>query len=54
LPHAHFLLIMEWKYKLTCPEQYDMIMTVEPPNKKKYPELYKVVTKHDAWSLWDA
>ena len=35
LPHAHFLLIMEQKYKLTCPEQYDMI-TAELPNKKKY------------------
>jgi len=46
LSHAHFLLIMEWKYKLTCPEQYDMIITAELPNKKKYPELYKMVTKH--------
>ena len=46
LPHAHFLLIMERKYKLTCPEQYDMIISVELPNKKKYPELYKMVTKH--------
>jgi hypothetical protein len=45
LPHAHFLLIMERKYKLTCPEQYDMIITAELPN-KKYPELYKMVTKH--------
>jgi hypothetical protein len=55
LPHAHFLLIMEWKYKLTCPEQYDMIITAKLPNKKKYPKLYKMVTKaYDAWSLWDA
>ncbi|RLN30633.1 hypothetical protein C2845_PM05G09100 [Panicum miliaceum] len=23
LPHAHFLLIMKRKWKLTCPEQYD-------------------------------
>jgi len=46
LPHAHFLLIMERKYKLTCPEQYDMIISAELPNKKKYPELYKMVTKH--------
>ena len=46
LPHAHFLLIMEQKYKLTCPEQYDMIISAELPNKKKYPELYKMVTKH--------
>jgi hypothetical protein len=45
LPHAHFLLIMERKYKLTCPEQYDMIISAKLPN-KKYPELYKMVTKH--------
>ena len=37
---------MERKYKLTCPKQYDMIITAELPNKKKYPELYKMVTKH--------
>jgi hypothetical protein len=46
LPHAHFLLIVERKYKLTCPKQYDMIISAELPNKKKYPELYKMVTKH--------
>ena len=23
LPHAHFLLIMKRKWKLTCPEHYD-------------------------------
>jgi hypothetical protein len=36
---------MERKYKLTCPEQYDMIISAELPN-KKYPELYKMVMKH--------
>jgi hypothetical protein len=46
LPHAHFLLIMKRKYKLTCPEQYDHLITAELPNKKKYLELYKMVTKH--------
>ena len=46
LPHAHFLLIMEQKYKLTCAEQHDMIISAKLPNKKKYPELYKIVTKH--------
>jgi hypothetical protein len=34
LPHAHFLLIMKRKYKLTCPEQYDLLISVEFPNKK--------------------
>jgi hypothetical protein len=46
LPHAHFLLIMKRKYKLTCPDQYDLLISTEFPNKKKYPELYKMVTKH--------
>ncbi|XP_071680445.1 uncharacterized protein [Lolium perenne] len=42
LPHAHFLLIMEGRYKLTCPEQYDKLISAELPNKIKYPELYKM------------
>jgi hypothetical protein len=46
LPHAHFLLIMTGKYKLTCPEQYDRLISAELPNKQKYPELYKMVVKH--------
>uniref|UniRef100_K3Z0C7 ATP-dependent DNA helicase n=1 Tax=Setaria italica TaxID=4555 RepID=K3Z0C7_SETIT len=46
LPHAHFLLIMQMKYKITCPEQYDLLISAELPNKKKYPDLYKMVTKH--------
>ena len=46
LPHAHFLLIMEGRYKLTCPEQYDCIISAELPDKFKYPELYKMVVKH--------
>ena len=46
LPHAHFLLIMTGKYKYTCPEQYDRIISAELPNKHKYPELYKMVIKH--------
>jgi hypothetical protein len=46
LPHAHFLLIMEQRYKLTCPEQYDRLICAELPDKAKYPHLYKMVTKH--------
>jgi len=46
LPHAHWLLIMRNKFKLMCPEQYDLLISAELPNKKKYPELYKMVTKH--------
>ena len=45
LPHAHFLLIMDRKYKIMCPEQYDRLISNELPN-KKYPVLYKMVTKH--------
>ncbi|KAL6639554.1 hypothetical protein ACP70R_023284 [Stipagrostis hirtigluma subsp. patula] len=46
LPHAHFLLIMQRKYKLTCPEQYDRLISAEFPDKKKYPELFNMVKKH--------
>ncbi|PWZ40263.1 ATP-dependent DNA helicase PIF1 [Zea mays] len=45
LPHAHFLLIMQRKYKLTCPGQYDLLISAEIPD-KKYPELRKMVIKH--------
>ncbi|AQK68964.1 hypothetical protein ZEAMMB73_Zm00001d015454 [Zea mays] len=46
LPHVHFLLIMQRKYKLTCPDQYDRLISAEILDKKKYPELYKMVIKH--------
>ncbi|PWZ55973.1 hypothetical protein Zm00014a_031513 [Zea mays] len=42
LPHAHFLLIMQRKYKLTCPKQYDLLISAEIPS-NKYPELRKMV-----------
>jgi hypothetical protein len=37
---------MDRKYKITCPEQYDRLISAELPNKKKYPVLFKMVTKH--------
>lgn len=46
LPHAHFLLIMKGKWKLVCPEQYDCLISAKLPDKRKYPELYKMVVKH--------
>ncbi|WVZ94394.1 hypothetical protein U9M48_040292 [Paspalum notatum var. saurae] len=46
LPHAHFLLIMQRKYKLTCPEQYALLISAEIPDKKKYPQLHKMIIKH--------
>ncbi|AQK59598.1 hypothetical protein ZEAMMB73_Zm00001d053542 [Zea mays] len=33
------------KYKLTCPEQYDLLISAEIPH-NKYPELRKMVIKH--------
>ncbi|XP_072150844.1 uncharacterized protein [Setaria viridis] len=33
------------KYKITCPEQYDLLIFAELPNKKKYPDLYRM--SHD-------
>ncbi|PWZ31935.1 putative ubiquitin-like-specific protease 1B [Zea mays] len=44
LPHAHFLLIMQRKYKLTCLEQYDLLISAEIPS-NKYPELRKMGRK---------
>jgi hypothetical protein len=38
--------LMHRNFKLMCPEQYDLLILAELPNKKKYPELYKMVTKH--------
>nr|XP_040249315.1 uncharacterized protein LOC120966826 [Aegilops tauschii subsp. strangulata] len=46
LPHTHFLLIMDSKYKLIVPEQYDRLISAELPDKHKYPELYAMVVKH--------
>ncbi|EEE67922.1 hypothetical protein OsJ_25793 [Oryza sativa Japonica Group] len=46
LPHAHFLLIMSSRYKLTSADQYDCIISAELPDKKKYRELYDMVVKH--------
>jgi hypothetical protein len=37
---------MQRKYKLTCHEQYDLLISAEIPDKKKYPQLYKMVIKH--------
>uniref|UniRef100_I1PRC3 ATP-dependent DNA helicase n=1 Tax=Oryza glaberrima TaxID=4538 RepID=I1PRC3_ORYGL len=42
LSHAHFLLIMSGRYKLTS----DRIVSAEFPDKKKYAELYNMVVKH--------
>lgn len=46
LPHAHFLLIMNGKYKIACPEQYDRIISAELPDPLKYKELHTMIVKH--------
>jgi hypothetical protein len=37
---------MEGRYKLTCLEQYNSIISAELPDKNKYAKLYKMVVKH--------
>ncbi|ONL94653.1 hypothetical protein ZEAMMB73_Zm00001d028081 [Zea mays] len=34
------------KVQANCPDQYDHLISAEIPDKKKYPELYKMVIKH--------
>lgn len=46
LPHAHFLIILKSNYKITNPDQYDMIISAEIPDKDKYPMLHSLVIKH--------
>ena len=46
LPHEHFLLVMEPGSKLKSPDDFDKYILAELPDKKKYPELHKLVCKH--------
>ena len=46
LPHEHFLLVMESGSKLKSPDDYDRYISAELPDKKKYPELHKLVCKY--------
>jgi hypothetical protein len=46
LPHEHFLLVMELGSKLKTPNNYDKYILAELRDKKKYPELHKLVCKH--------
>ncbi|XP_060170295.1 uncharacterized protein LOC132601203 [Lycium barbarum] len=46
LPHAHFLIILDEKYKLLTPEAYDKYVCAELPDPDTNPELYALVTKH--------
>ena len=46
LPHAHILLFLEDKDKITKPSHIDRFITAEIPDKNEDPELYKIVTDH--------
>ena len=43
LPHAHILLMLHPKCKLTSPEQYDQIVSARIPDPKKHPRLHQIV-----------
>jgi hypothetical protein len=52
LPHAHFLLIMDSRYKLVVPEQYDRVISAELPDKHKYPRTLRHGREaYDAWPM---
>jgi hypothetical protein len=42
--NEHFLLVMGLGSK--CPNDFDKYISAELPNKKRYPELHKLVCKH--------
>ncbi|XP_016443950.1 uncharacterized protein LOC107769255 [Nicotiana tabacum] len=46
LPHAHFLIILDEKYKLLTPEAYDHFVYAEIPDEKENPTLYSLVIDH--------
>jgi hypothetical protein len=37
---------MQHGYKPACSEQYNIVISVELPNKDKYPKLHEMVVKH--------
>ena len=45
MPHAHFLLILESKYKLYTADEYDKIVCAKIPDKQKFFHLYKMIIK---------
>jgi hypothetical protein len=46
LPHEHFLLVMANKDKLRSPDEFDKYISMEIPDKDKYPMLHDLVCKH--------
>jgi hypothetical protein len=46
LPHEHFLLIMANRDMLRSPDEFDKYISIEIPDKDKYPVLHDLVCKH--------
>jgi hypothetical protein len=46
LPHEHFLLVMANRDKLRSPDEFDKYISVEIPDKDKFPVLDDLVCKH--------
>ncbi|GJY69946.1 hypothetical protein Tco_0472928 [Tanacetum coccineum] len=46
LPHAHILLFLEEKDKMTTPAHIDKYISAEIPDKNEDPQLYQIVTDH--------
>lgn len=46
LPHAHFLIILEEKYKILTPEAYDQFLCAELSDPKRNPHLFELVRLH--------
>ncbi|KAG5589305.1 hypothetical protein H5410_039819 [Solanum commersonii] len=46
LPYAHFLIILEEKYKIFTLEAYDQFVCAELPDPKRNPHLFELVSLH--------
>nr|GMD83633.1 uncharacterized protein LOC109176597 [Ipomoea batatas] len=47
LPHAHFLIILKSKFKITTSAHCDRFISAEIPNKETEPHVYNLVKKHN-------
>jgi len=46
LPHAHLLIILNEEDKPRTPDDYDIIVSAEIPDKNDFPRLYEIVSKN--------